>query len=295
MSALISVALCTYNGAKFIAQQLDSILAQSHKNLEIVIVDDSSTDNTYEILDNYSKKYPQIKIYFNDKNLGFNTNFQKAINLCTGNFIAISDQDDIWLPNKLEILLANIADNYLVFSNSSFIDESGQIIGGQILSPDFNLLGKDFKRFLFYNSVTGHTCMFHKSFIKHFMPIPHQGYYDWYMGFIAVYHNKAVCVNECLTLHRVHQKSVTFNSYKDDSKKVIRNEINTQLQIIKEYKGLSAQDRRLINKIATAYQKKNNIFLMSLITKYYDKYFPDRKRRNLLSKLNFALKFSKGI
>ena len=290
MEPLISIALCTYNGAQFLEEQVKSILSQTHKNIELIILDDCSTDDTFQISENLAVHYPQIKSFRNTQNLGFNKNFEKAINLTTGEYIAISDQDDIWLPNKLEILLANIKDKWLVFSNSELIDDEGKDLGKQILKSDFTLKGKSFKSFLFYNSVTGHTSMFNRSFLKHFTPIPARGYYDWWLGFVATYHNQAVCVNQCLTLHRMHQKSVTFNAYKKEAKKVLNDEINTNLQLVKNYNGLSAADKNLVNKIANAYQKSFSFFLTNLIVKHYNEYFPDRKPRKWLSRLNFALK-----
>ncbi|TDG37147.1 glycosyltransferase family 2 protein [Pedobacter changchengzhani] len=289
-TALISIALCTYNGASFLEEQIMSILNQTHKNIELVIVDDCSTDNTFQISENLAFLYPQIKSFRNTHNLGFNKNFEKAIELTTGEYVAISDQDDIWLPSKLEVLLDNIKDKWLVFSNSKLIDEEDKELGKQILKPDFTLEGKSYKSFLFYNSVTGHTSMFNKSFVTYFTPIPPEGYYDWWMGFIAMYHNQAICVNQCLTLHRIHQKSVTFNAYKQQTKKVLNDEINTNLRLVQTYKGLTTDDKILINKIAKAYQKKISLFLINLIIKHYNEYFPDRKPRKWFSKLNFAIK-----
>src|ERR1700748_3070750 len=94
---LVSVAMCTYNGEKYIRQQLDSILNQTWRNLEIVIVDDGSSDDTFAIISEYAEKDSRIKCFKNEVNLGFNKNFEHAVELTTGDYIAISDQDDIWL------------------------------------------------------------------------------------------------------------------------------------------------------------------------------------------------------
>jgi len=289
--------MCTYNGAKYLEEQILSIINQTHKNIELIIVDDCSTDETLAILNDLAKSFTTIKIYQNRINLGFNNNFQKAISLCTGNFIAIADQDDIWMPNKLEVLLANIKDNWLAFSNSELIDNDGKKMNQQILKPNFSLKGKSYKSFLFYNSVTGHTLLMNRQFLPYFMPIPASGYYDWWMGFIAMYHNKAIYINQCLTLHRVHQTSTTFTAYnkvKKEKRNVLRNEILTNLKLLKDYKGLTTQDSHLISKIYSSYKKSISLFLITSIVKDYAAYFPDYKQRNWLSRLNFAFQFSEG-
>ena len=98
----ISVALCTYNGEKDLAEQLDSILAQENPIDEIVVCDDGSTDNTQSILKDYQSRFPDIfRIFNNDKNLGYVANFEKALSLCTGDIIFLCDQDDIWYQDKV--------------------------------------------------------------------------------------------------------------------------------------------------------------------------------------------------
>ncbi|NML69378.1 glycosyltransferase [Chryseobacterium sp. RP-3-3] len=99
----VSVALCTYNGEKYLSQQLDSILTQTTAPDEIVVCDDMSTDSTIEILSAYQQNYPHIfKVFRNETNLGFIKNFEKAIILTTHEIIVISDQDDIWEKDKIE-------------------------------------------------------------------------------------------------------------------------------------------------------------------------------------------------
>lgn len=96
-----SVALCTYNGEKYIKEQLDSILNQTKKVDEIIVCDDCSSDKTVEILNHYSSTNPGLfKIYINEQNLRSVKNFEKAITLCTGDIIFLSDQDDFWVNEK---------------------------------------------------------------------------------------------------------------------------------------------------------------------------------------------------
>ncbi|MFT4918317.1 MAG: glycosyltransferase involved in cell wall biosynthesis, partial [Zhongshania aliphaticivorans] len=96
----ISVAMCTYNGERFLAEQLDSILNQTYKNIELVVVDDVSTDGTLRLLDEYAARDGRIRVIRNSENIGFVRNFEKAMGACSGEFIALADQDDIWFPEK---------------------------------------------------------------------------------------------------------------------------------------------------------------------------------------------------
>ena len=103
----LSVAIATYNGARFLREQLDSIYRQTHLPDEVVVSDDGSTDGTLAILEEYKQRYG-LKYSVNQGKHGVNANFFKAMALCTGELISICDQDDIWFPNKLETLYAHI-------------------------------------------------------------------------------------------------------------------------------------------------------------------------------------------
>src|SRR5258706_6364561 len=105
-NSLVSVVMCTYNGGRFVAEQLESICGQTYDKLQIIIVDDASTDNSYEIVKQHADKDKRIQPYQNDNNIGVNLNFNKACKLATGDLIAIADQDDIWERTKIEKLLA---------------------------------------------------------------------------------------------------------------------------------------------------------------------------------------------
>ena len=126
-----SVALCTYNGQQFLKQQLDSILNQTHKVDEIVVCDDGSTDKTIEILENYSANYPNtFYINQNEINLRSVKNFEKAVKLCSGDIIFLSDQDDVWVDNKVEKYVDYFDKNpniEVLASNGYCIDENSKV------------------------------------------------------------------------------------------------------------------------------------------------------------------------
>lgn len=97
----ISVAMTTYNGDKYLQPLLDSLFSQTVLPNEVIIVDDCSSDNTLKIINEYKCKYP-IKCFVNEQNLGVNKNFEKSVSFCSGDYILLCDQDDVWLPNNIE-------------------------------------------------------------------------------------------------------------------------------------------------------------------------------------------------
>lgn len=129
----VSVAMCTYNGERYLQEQLDSIAAQTCLPDELVVCDDRSSDRTIEILQRFKSNvsFP-VHLQINPENLGTIKNFEKAISLCTGNIIVLSDQDDVWKPHKVEAILQAFAKDTkagYVFSNADLIDESSKALG----------------------------------------------------------------------------------------------------------------------------------------------------------------------
>ena len=122
---MISIAMATYNGEKYLREQLDSILKQTYSDFELIICDDCSKDATWEILEKYAQNDQRIRIYKNKQNLGFKRNFEKAISLCKGKFIALSDQDDIWENNHLSTLNERIGNYSMAVGNCQMIDSNG--------------------------------------------------------------------------------------------------------------------------------------------------------------------------
>lgn len=115
----ISVCMTAYNGAEHIKEQLESILPELAPEDEVVIVDDGSTDGTREVLE--SIEDPRVRVILNEKNLGYVRNFEKALTLSTGDVIMLSDQDDIWIPGRVNLMLNALGNGELVASNFRFI------------------------------------------------------------------------------------------------------------------------------------------------------------------------------
>jgi glycosyltransferase involved in cell wall biosynthesis len=128
--------MITFQGAAYLKAQMDSILGQSIPVHEIIVCDDGSTDGTKEILATYAESHPHIQLHFNEKNRGTVANMQQCLRKTTGDLIFLADQDDVWLPTKVEKTLAFFQENPnadAVFSNADIIDEVGETQYGMTL------------------------------------------------------------------------------------------------------------------------------------------------------------------
>lgn len=151
---MISVAICTYNGEKYIKEQLDSIIHQTRVPDEIILCDDKSSDKTIliasEILDRSGIKY---HIYVNENNLGVIENFKNAINYCKGDIIFTCDQDDIWNSNKVELIINEFEKNdkcVLVFTDAELVNKNLNPIGMKLWST-LSFKGDEFLNKNYYN------------------------------------------------------------------------------------------------------------------------------------------------
>ncbi|KQB99324.1 glycosyltransferase [Pedobacter sp. Hv1] len=248
---LVSIALCTYNGEKYIAQQLDSILSQSYTTLEIIILDDCSTDQTFAILTEYQNRDTRIKLFLNEKNLGFNANFTKCLSLCQGDFIAIADQDDIWHEGKIAVLQANIKDNYLIYHNSAYIDERNVATGKTTRSHHRFVNGNCAINLVYFNCVSGHACLISKEFLQMVDPIPANFYYDWWLAYTAACYGKIAYIDEVLVNHRLHKESSTANDKTEPQQ--LRPE---HLKLFIAHPSTPAPLRNLLQKLLAAYLDK---------------------------------------
>jgi glycosyltransferase involved in cell wall biosynthesis len=155
----LSVALCSYNGEKYIKKQLESIFNQTIPVDEIIICDDGSNDRTIEIISQIQNENPtKINLHQNTKNLGCTKNFEKAIELCQGDYIFLSDQDDLWKKDKVEKTLAIFNQNPNaegVFSNAELIDDSDNLIPNQTIWDSIFFLEKEFSKPIdFFNIIS---------------------------------------------------------------------------------------------------------------------------------------------
>ncbi|WP_426274291.1 glycosyltransferase family 2 protein [Chryseobacterium sp. S-02] len=250
----ISVALCTYNGEKFIHQQIDSILNQTLEVDEIVVCDDCSTDKTHQILSDYQKQFPGIfRIYINEKNLRSVKNFEKAITLCTGDIIFLSDQDDVWENNKVEVFntffILNkqtdvlCSNGYLIDDNNNKLEKYTVWDVPQILKQNRNSINY-FKVFCTAgNFATGAAMAIRKSFVEKVLPFPLIDglHHDEWIAIISSEKNRFDFINDKLFSYRIHsEQQVGGISYPKDEKskeKMIQKfDVNREPKSFRDYK-----------------------------------------------------------
>jgi glycosyltransferase involved in cell wall biosynthesis len=208
---LVSILLCTYNGAQFVEAQLETVCNQTYKNLEIIIVDDCSTDSTLEILNKFAKQDSRICLFQNEYNLGYNKNFNKAIHLAKGEFIAFCDQDDLWEEKKIEILLNAWPENKpLIYSDS--VRFEGDLNKKACKKNDLyrRFEGDDPRKLAIFNTISGHALMIKRDFVKWVVPFPEHIFYDWWMAVVAAANGGVAYVDEILVYQRTHNHNVSF-------------------------------------------------------------------------------------
>ncbi|WP_256002392.1 glycosyltransferase [Pedobacter deserti] len=274
---LISIALCTYNGEKHIEAQLDTLLAQDYPNFEVVIVDDCSADSTYDILESYRDRNKRIRLYRNENNIGFNRNFEKALGLCEGTYIAIADQDDVWDLQKLSKLYAAIGSSLLIYHDSAVIEEDR--LTGKRLSDGHRFVSGHCEQYLLYNNcVSGHASLFHCSLKAYVLPFPKETYYDWWMAYTAASLGRIKFITEPLVSHRRHASNTTSSDTRTTER---TRRINT-LKLFKNHAVTPRATGKLIDQLLDGYavlerQPFSRTLLVTLL-RHRSKLFFVRKR-----------------
>ena len=256
----VSVALIVYNGANYMQTQLNSILNQTHKVDEIIVVEDASTDNTREILLAYSKQNPRLFfINQNPENLGSYKSIEKAIKLCTGDLILLADHDDFWYSNKVAATLkwfeANPTMNG-VFTNGYLMDAEGEINNNYNLWDSMSFPheiinnANNLKLYIntVENAVTGAAMAFRNNlpFLKNPFPLIKYLIHDRWLAIHLAENNSLGILNEKLINYRLHPTQETGGRKTDIEKYIERNKqlFNDDMEV-KTFEDL----RFILNKI----------------------------------------------
>ncbi|MBK8399877.1 MAG: glycosyltransferase family 2 protein [Propionivibrio sp.] len=210
----ISIGLCTCNGERFLAEQLSSLAKQSYLPAELVVCDDASEDSTCRILEVFSNtaQFP-VRLYRNQRRLGIRQNFEQAIRLCKGSVIALCDQDDVWLPEKLARfaqVFANGAD--WICCDAEVVDATLSPLGYTLWERvGFNRNqriratdGRLFQVLLKHYVVAGATVAFRAELREQLLPIPTHWLYDAWVVAILAGTKKLTMIDECLQFYRQH-------------------------------------------------------------------------------------------
>lgn len=203
---MISVCIPTYNGEKYIKQQLDSIFEQSVQIDELIISDDSSTDRTIEIIKSYSDK--RIKLIENQKFQSPVFNLENALKQAKGDYIFLADQDDIWYPDKVKIVLKHLANYNLVITDCELIDNENVIQAPSF----FNIVNakKGFFKNLYKNSYLGCCMAFDRSLLSYTLPFPKGiAMHDIWIGLNAELSSSIYFCKDALVGYRKHENNKT--------------------------------------------------------------------------------------
>jgi hypothetical protein len=216
----ISVAMCTYNGADYLPAQLASIAEQTRPPDELIICDDASTDKTRAVLESFARRSTiPVSLYFSDENAGSVKNFERAIGLCTGDVIALSDQDDVWHSDKLQRIEQSFSDKPgvgLVFSDAELVDKNLKPLSQRVWNavgfdaPKQKLVreGRSLDVLIYGWTVTGATMAFRSAYVKLALPIPtniamiHDGWIALMIATVA----DVVFIEEPLIKYRQHER-----------------------------------------------------------------------------------------
>ena len=209
----ISVCMATYNGEKYIKEQLDSMLSQLSENDEVIISDDSSTDKTIEIIDSYNDN--RIKIYENQEFKSPIYNFENAIKMAEGDIIVLADQDDVWLENKILIIREHFKDHYiteLLVLDAKLVDKNLSTLEGSIfkrLNSKKGLLKNILK-----NSYLGCNMAFTSDMKKFILPFPKKiSMHDIWIGLVFELYGNIHFIKKVTLLHRRHNQTSTKTKY----------------------------------------------------------------------------------
>ena len=235
----ISVAMCTYNGAQYIVEQLESMAAQTLLPAEIVVSDDGSTDGTVALLKqtwerlverNSEVRKVKLTVLTNKTSLGVTKNFEQAIAATTKSFIFLADQDDVWFPQRLEVESAQLeAGAGFVFGDALLINESGQPLVKKLFeiltisSREFmGMLSSPLKVLIKRNIVTGATAAFRRNIFENAGPFPTSWVHDEWLAMVAALSGEGFVITKPLIGYRQHsanqigveQKSFGTNLFK---------------------------------------------------------------------------------
>ena len=286
----IDILMATYNGEKYLAEQLDSIINQTYHNWNLLIRDDNSTDRTLEIIQDYQKKDNRIKLLKdNEGNLGIVKNFEELLKNSESEFIMFSDQDDIWIENKLDMYLKMIEKiknkGFMIHSDAILFDKNkSNILKDTFISK--KAINKGLENVFFNYFVQGATILISKEIKNFILPFPKEVYlHDRYIHLISELFFERIFVNKALIYYRQHGdnqigakntiRELLSKRYFDERDrqliKVIYNKYGSLLtedkkKLIEEYFKITDIEKNRFNRFLNLKKSKINIPLKKQIS-----------------------------
>ena len=288
---MIDIVLATYNGEKYIGEQINSIINQTFKEWRLIIRDDESKDKTAKLIEEYSKKDSRITVINDGKgNLGFNGNFTTLLEASSADYVMICDQDDSWIPEKIEIMYSEISkykkdDKILVHSDVFLTDENLEITNSFFIGKRGSRYG--INGIIMANSVQGASCMMTKalkeSYLKNRVNMP----YDYNISLIAEMTGKRVYIEKPLMYYRQHQSNaIGAGGEKGDSKNRVMEFLVRKFSFkfikmeIGKFEQVKQLSKNLINEIPNSVKKEIEDYL----------YIADRSKFSLFRMVKFYKK-----
>ena len=273
----IDILMATYNGEKYLREQIDSILNQTYKNFNLIISDDCSKDDTVKILKEYEKKDSRITLYCQKNNLGYRKNFEFLCKNSKADYVMLADQDDVWNLEKVELLFNYIQKNnyILVFSDLEIVDSNLKTINKSMI----RYMGKkkqckynDYRAVNLDNVVTGCATIFKKEVLEKAIPFPTEVYpHDWWLALIATELGKISFYDKPLVKYRQHETNtigiksqmkerIDFYVYRKeliDFHKKQFNVCNNRIKLFDKYKKIIINGNEYFKRID---KNKHNLF-----------------------------------
>ncbi len=266
----VDILLATYNGAKYLEDQLNSILSQTYSDFRLLISDDSSTDNTKEILEKYKEKDERITVFYQENNLGVIKNFEFLLKKVENEYYMFSDQDDIWKENKIEKSIQKIKETNsdLIYTDLEVVDENMNVTYKSYwkLKEFYKKIKKynNFESLYLNNFITGCTILSKKELIKEFLPLPNTSKFvlhDYWISLVISQKGKIDYIEEPLIKYRQHKNNKVGSKKKTDEMRNLEDIRNLFITVKKEHfkvfveneEKFKSEKIRNLNKIALKY------------------------------------------
>ena len=205
---LVSVVLGTYNGGVYLEEQLASLFAQTYPNIEIIAIDDGSTDNTVGILNEYARRHPAMKVFVNELNLGFVKNFERGCMLSSGELISLCDQDDQWHPEKIAKMAEAIGDHPMIYCDSELCDSGLTYLGRHISDIVHFESFYDCRQLCVFSRMYGHATLIRRSLFLRSSPFLKEVPHDGWLAFHATLYGGVKYLPDALVKYRQHEGNV---------------------------------------------------------------------------------------